>query len=97
MARKPAGQDPGTRQYRLVEDSHTNALLAPGIQSFLPAKCPKIATGTVAFVSSFWLLCMSSEHFALLAFTTKQPPTSSMDHGDGKRRPLMRSHNDTIK
>jgi len=33
---------------------------------------------------------MSSEHFALLAFTTKQPPTSSMDHGDGKRRPLMR-------
>jgi hypothetical protein len=24
---------------------------------------------------------MSSEHFALLAFTTKQPPTSSMDHG----------------
>jgi hypothetical protein len=45
MARKPAGQDPGTRQYRLVEDSHTNALLAPGIQSFLRAKCPKIAYG----------------------------------------------------
>jgi DEAD/DEAH box helicase len=45
MARKPAGQDPGTRQYRLVEDSHTSALFAPGIQSFLRAKCPKIACG----------------------------------------------------
>src|SRR6266702_6087459 len=44
MARKPAGQDPGTRQYRLVEDSHTSALFAPGIQSFR-AKCPKIAYG----------------------------------------------------
>ena len=45
MARKPAGQDPGTRQYRPIENSHTSALFAPGIQSFLRAKCPKIACG----------------------------------------------------
>jgi hypothetical protein len=35
LATKPAGQDSGTRPCRLVEPSHTTALLAPKCQSFL--------------------------------------------------------------